>query len=94
MTTRWIFGTFPEGFPILNLNLHLFTVHNMGMGIMILGNILGKVELYMQDVGKIVFIITQLRNTHNNNIVLRNTHNILLSRRLPHTSASTKHMNI
>lgn len=49
MTTKWIFGNVPEGFPILNLNLHLFKVHNMGMGIMILGNIFGKVELYMQN---------------------------------------------
>jgi len=40
MTTKWIFGNITEGFPILNLNLHLFTVHNMGTGIMILGNIL------------------------------------------------------
>lgn len=47
MTTKWILGNVPESFPILKINSHLFTVHNMG--IMILGNIFGKVELYMQD---------------------------------------------
>jgi len=91
MTTKWILENVPEGFPILNLNLQLFTVNIMG--IMILCNIFGKVKLFMQNVDKIVFFITQLRNKHNN-IVLRNTHNILLSRRLPHTPESTKHMNI